>query len=92
VNANAGKIRTVYSRNQTGCVGISVVRSASGRRDGTMLTYFSAHARLTSGRKGRRVNRKFCVETLGRQEAWRRALKFRAQHERAVVGRAKGVA
>jgi hypothetical protein len=81
VKTNSGYIRTNYSRNRTGCVGISIVRSASGRRDGTVLTYFSAHARLTSGQRGRRVNRKFCIETLGRHEAWRRALKFRADHE-----------
>lgn len=78
---NDGRIHERNARNQTGCVGISIVRSASGRRDGTVLTYFSAHARLTSGRNGRRVNRKFCINSLGRQEAWRRALKFRAKHE-----------
>lgn len=78
---NGGKLLSRYSRNQTGCVGISIVRSASGRRDGTVLTYFSAHARKPNG-KAR--NRKFCVETLGRHEAWRRALKFRAAHELEV--------
>lgn len=75
---NRGGTLSRYSRNQTGCVGISIVRSASGRRDGTVLTYFSAHARKPDG-KAR--NRKFCISTLGRPEAWRRALKFRAGHE-----------
>jgi hypothetical protein len=79
-----GTVRSHYSLNQTGCVGISVVRSASGRRDGTMQTYFSVHARKANG-KAR--NRKFCTSTLGRPEAWRRALKFRAQHETEVRGR-----
>lgn len=83
-NKLAGRLRAVYARNQTGCIGISIVRSASGRRDGTVLTYFSVHARLTSGQKGRRRNRKFCVNTLGREEAWRRALRCRAQHERKL--------
>lgn len=80
-----GKTLAHHALNQTGCVGISIVRSASGRRDGTVLTYFSVHARKSDG-KAR--NRKFCVETLGRKEAWRRALRFRAAHELAVTGRA----
>ncbi len=58
------------------------MRSASNRRDGTVLTYFSAHARKANGKAS---NRKFCIEVLGRQEAWRRALKFRAQHEERIA-------
>jgi hypothetical protein len=83
---NRGKSLSRNARSQTGCVGISIVRSASGRRDGTVLTYFSVHARKTNGKAS---NRKFCVETLGRQEAWRRALKFRAEHEQKVTANAR---
>ena len=85
---NRGRTLAHHARNQTGCVGISIVRSASNRRDGTVPTYFSVHARLTSGSNGRRRNRKFCIEVLGRSEAWRRALRCRAAHELALVGRA----
>jgi hypothetical protein len=77
-----------HALNRTGCVGISIVRSASNRRDGTTLTYFSVHMRLTRGLKGKRQNRKFCVDTLGRDEAWRRALKCRADYEQLIKRRA----
>jgi len=76
-----GAIAARHALNQTGCVGISIVRSAANRRDGTVQLFFSVHARLTSGPNGRKRNRKFCISTLGREEAWRRALRYRAQHE-----------
>ena len=84
VAAHVGRLKRQHSRNRTGCVGISIVRSASNRRDGTVISYFSVHARKTNG-KAR--NRKFSITRLGRQEAWRRALKFRAAHEVATFGR-----
>ena len=80
----AGAILTHRQGNRTGCIGISIVRSASNRRDGTVLTYFSVHARKPDGRAR---NRKFSITRLGRPEAWRRALKFRAEHEVAVAKR-----
>lgn len=80
---NKGTTLARHALNRTGCVGISIVRSASGRRDGTVKTYFSVHARKPDGRA---TNRKFCVESFGRQEAWRRALRFRAEHELAAKG------
>lgn len=70
-------------RSRTGCVGVSYVETRN-RPDGPLRRFFSAHAGGT--------NRKYCLDTLGKQEAWRRALKFRATYERRVMaaeGRAK---
>jgi hypothetical protein len=82
---NRGKTLSRQSRNRTGCVGISHIRTTKKRRDGTLRSFFSVHARKPDGRAH---NRKFCIETLGRHEAWRRALKFRAEHEVAIARRA----
>lgn len=60
-------VRTRHARNQTGCVGISISHSRDGR------TYYYAQLGPTS--------RRFCIQTLGRQEAFRRAVKARADHE-----------
>jgi hypothetical protein len=70
-----GSIRHRDRRNKTGCVGISLVRTKlpSGRR----CRFFAAHLGKT--------NRKFNIDTLGRQEAWRRALRLRADYEKAVA-------
>lgn len=76
--SHRGETLRSHSRNRTGCVGISFVRSASNRRDGTVISYFSVHARKPNGSAR---NRKFSITRLGRPEAWRRALKFRADHE-----------
>ncbi len=67
-------------RNRTGVVGISLVRTANGKRDGRARSFYSAHAGGT--------NRKFSIEQLGVAEAFRRAVEFRAAHEREV-GRRK---
>jgi hypothetical protein len=56
-------------RNNTGCVGVTYVRLSN--RPGT---YFSAA--IGPGR-----NRRFRIETLGRHEAFRLAVKCRAEHE-----------
>lgn len=80
--SHRGCVLKTYSRTQTGVVGISVVRSASNRRDGTLQVFFSVHLRRPDGRK---MNRKFCVSTLGKVEAWRRAVRFRAVHELRVA-------
>jgi hypothetical protein len=64
-------------RNKTGCVGISIVRTritSSGR----LCRFFAVHL-------GVRGNRKFNIDTLGRNEAWRRALQLRAEHEKKTL-------
>lgn len=81
---NRARLLQRHSRNRTACVGISLVTTASNRRDGTAQRFFSVHCR---GADGRARNRKFCIETLGREEAWRRAVACRAAHERGVMAR-----
>jgi aspartate aminotransferase-like enzyme len=63
-------VRREHRRNRTGCVGISISRSARGK------TYYVANLGST--------NRRFCIETLGRAEAFKRALQARAKHELTV--------
>ena len=58
--------------------GISVVRSTNMRRDGRQRLYFSVC--MTQGTAHRR-NRKFSIDQLGKQEAWRRAVRCRAEFE-----------
>ena len=60
-------------RNNTGCVGVTYV-SLTTRRE----TYFAAA--LGAGRR-----RRFRIETLGRHEAFRLAVKCRAEHERQTA-------
>lgn len=74
-----GTLNTRDRRSRTGCVGVSYVETT--RKGGKMRCFFSAHAGGT--------NRKYCLDTLGKQEAWRRAVRYRAQYERQVTeGRA----
>lgn len=73
-------------RQPTGVVGISCFASRSHRRDGTVQRFFSVFTK----RNGRRASRNFCIDTLGREEAWRRALRERAEHERALASAQKG--
>ncbi|GEM_PF-5324673 len=61
-------------RNRTGCVGISLVTT---KVHGHESLFFAAHAGGT--------NRKFRIDTLGREEAWRRALQFRAAFEQRAT-------
>ncbi len=63
-------------RSRTGCVGVSVVVTTNAK--GRVRRFFSAHVGGT--------NRKFCIDTLGKQEAWRRALRLRARYEARVLG------
>jgi hypothetical protein len=63
-------VRSDHRRNRTGCVGISISRSKRGR------TYYVANLGST--------NRRYCIETLGRAEAFKRALQARAKHELTV--------
>jgi hypothetical protein len=73
-----GGLNPNYPRTSTGVVGISVVRTKKHHRC-AVRSYFSVHCRLPNGRAS---NRTFCIETLGRGEAWRQALKCRAECER----------
>lgn len=64
--------RTRDKRSQTGLVGISVSRC---RRTGRHFLVVNLGS----------TNRKFCVETLGRTEAWRRAVALRRDHVRKLA-------
>jgi hypothetical protein len=71
--------------HKTGVAGISFFQSAFNRRDGSVQAFFSVFVKT---RDGRRRNRRFCLSTLGRAEAWRRALRCRAEHEEKATARA----
>jgi hypothetical protein len=68
----------------TGVRGISVVRSLNMRKDGRVRLYFSVC--MTRG-AARRRNRKFSIDRLGKAEAWRRAVRCRAEFERTATPR-----
>jgi len=65
-------LRTKHARNKTGVVGISYGKDRSRGR-----SYFWVNLGSSS--------RKFCIETLGRSEAWRRAVALRYEHERKIA-------
>lgn len=65
-------VRRRFRSNKTGVVGISEVHNRSKGRH-----YYSVQL-------GARC-RTFCIETLGRREAWYRALQLRAAHELKVA-------
>lgn len=65
-------VRTRHARNATGVVGISTEYERARRRHFYVVNL------------GRR-HRRFCIETLGRAEAWRRAVALRAEHVRKVT-------
>lgn len=67
-------VRRRHARNRTGCPGISFSVERHGRK-----TYEYFYVNL-----GRR-NRRFNITALGREEAWRRALTLRAEHEDRVA-------
>ncbi len=71
--------RKKFARNKTGCTGISLARQLRRRRDGSLLERHFYWVNLGS------KCRKFCLETLGKDEAWRRAVQLRAEHERRVA-------
>ena len=60
-------------RNKTGCVGISIKHKKSGS---LRRAYYSARCGKGAA--------EFCIDTLGRAEAFRRALAARAEHEMKV--------
>lgn len=60
-------VRTRHARNKTGIVGISISRCRKTGRHHLWVNLGSAA-------------RKFCIETLGSSEAWRRALALRRAH------------
>ena len=81
-NGKSGTICARDRRNKTGVIGVCLVRTrltSSGRA----CRFSAAHAGAT--------NRKFNIDTLGREEAWRRALKFRADYERSLTKEAAWV-
>lgn len=61
------------SHTKTGVVGISL--AAKQRKHRPLRHYFVVAPHRAE----------FCVETLGRQEAWRRAIQVRAAHERSLA-------
>jgi hypothetical protein len=65
-------VRTKDKRSKTGVVGISL-----SRRKATGRHYYVTNLGST--------NRCFCIETLGRAEAWRRAVALRYEHERKIA-------
>jgi hypothetical protein len=77
-----GTVLSQHARNKTGVVGISIVTTAKKNKT-HKRTYFSVHMRFPDGKT---QNRRFCMETLGRHEAWRRALNLRQDHERRLTG------
>lgn len=72
--------RRRFARNKTGVVGISLSRKvrANGRIERRLVVNLGS------------TNRSFNVETLGPNEAWKRAVALRAQHE-AKVARANAM-
>lgn len=65
-------LRTKHARNTTGVVGIS---EGCDRARGKTYFYVTLGSRC----------RRFCIETLGRGEAFKQALTLRAAHERKVM-------
>lgn len=64
------------TKGSTGVVGISIVRTRKKHKS-ALRSYFSVYHRTSDGKPH---NRLFCMDTLGRAEAWRRALRYRALH------------
>lgn len=76
-----GRVASKQARNRTGCIGIGFYRTTRQTPSGTAYRhYFDA---LLGGRK----HRAFCVESLGREEAWRRAVQARAAYEQSLRDR-----
>jgi hypothetical protein len=73
-------LRTVHrsARNTTGVPGISYSTLRIRRKDGSVRIrrVFYVNLGLT--------HRRFCLDTLGKEEAWRRAVRLRAQHEMRI--------
>jgi hypothetical protein len=74
-------VRLCNARNRTGCVGVSFFQA---KNSGLMRSFFSAFTRREDGSA---LIPKFCIETLGKEEAFRRAVQARAEYE-ARIGRA----
>jgi len=68
-------VRTKFSRNTTGVPGISLSRIACNAGGKKYLYFYVQLGRAT---------RRFNITTLGKSEAWRRALKCRADHELSI--------
>lgn len=65
----------------TGVPGISFFTSASNRRDGTVQRFLSVFTKTPAGR---RKCTRICLDTRGRQAAWRQALALRAAYETRI--------
>lgn len=65
-------VRTRFARNKTGVVGISLEYERARDRHYFVVNLGSGH-------------RRFCIESLGRIEAWRRAVSLRREHERKAT-------
>jgi hypothetical protein len=73
-----GQLNTRHARCKTGCVGVCFSTVHEPRAGGKKARrFFSVYA----GGK----NRRFCIETLGFREAFRRAVELRARFETAVT-------
>lgn len=72
-------VRNQHKRNRTGCPGISMGTTRMRRADGTYRRRSFFYVNLGKS------SRKFCIESLGREEAWRRAVKLRADHEKRIA-------
>lgn len=68
------QVRQRFARNRTGCPGISYGQQRRHNRD---YEFFYVNLGKT--------HRRFNITTLGREEAWRRALKLRAEHEARIA-------
>lgn len=65
-------VRRRFTRNKTGVVGISLEYERARGQHFYVVNLGCGH-------------RRFCLETLGRTEAWRRAVALRREHERKAV-------
>jgi hypothetical protein len=79
---NISRPQSKHRRCRTGCVGVCLRSKTIRRKDGVRTRfYFQA---VVGAATGRRRWLQFRVDTLGRQEAFRRAVRARAEYETAV--------
>ena len=76
------RLQAAHKLCRTGCVGVCLRAKTIRRKDGVYTRfYFQAVVGSALGRKRWPV---FRIDTLGRREAFRRAVRARAQYETAV--------
>ena len=71
-------IASRQKRNRTGCVGIGFFRTSRETPRGIV------HRHYFDALLGQRKHQVFCLETLGKEAAWSRAVKARAGYELSV--------